>query len=392
MGGATESDPAMRWFLQRASGGDVLVLRASGSNGYNNYLYNELGVSVNSVETIVFNIAAAANEEYIHQKIKQAEAIWFAGGDQWRYISYWRNTTIGRLINEAIQDRNIVIGGTSAGMAILGEIYFSAQNGTITSAQALSNPYDPKMAVDSAFFLDVPYLQNTITDTHYDSRSRKGRHITFLARMVQDFGIEARGIACEEYTAVCIDENGIARVFGNHPQNDDNAFFIQVNCELAASGPEHCSPGESLTWDRQGVAVKTYQLKGTPLGQNTFNLQDWTSGAGGSWQRWYVKDGIFLEKSSEAPNCLPVNTDHPTDQGRLQLFPNPGNEQLHIKMLSQEIKAISLLDSQARPLLVKRGTLGNVATLSIADISPGIYFLHVSTKAGNWTRKWIKQH
>jgi len=34
MGGATESDPAMVWFLERASGGDVLVLRASGSDGY----------------------------------------------------------------------------------------------------------------------------------------------------------------------------------------------------------------------------------------------------------------------------------------------------------------------------------------------------------------------
>ncbi len=154
-----------------------------------------MGIAVNSVETIVFDNAAASNEAYIHQKIQQAEAIWFAGGDQWRYVSYWRNNTIGQLINEAIQDGNIVIGGTSAGMAILGGIYFSAENGTITSAQALSNPYDPKMAVDSAFFLSVPYLQHTLTDTHYDNPNRKGRHIAFLARMIQDFGIATRGIA-----------------------------------------------------------------------------------------------------------------------------------------------------------------------------------------------------
>jgi hypothetical protein len=38
MGGATEHDEAMKWFLQRANGGDVLVLRASGSNGYNDLL------------------------------------------------------------------------------------------------------------------------------------------------------------------------------------------------------------------------------------------------------------------------------------------------------------------------------------------------------------------
>ena len=30
MGGSTENDEAMRWFLRSANGGDVLVLRASG--------------------------------------------------------------------------------------------------------------------------------------------------------------------------------------------------------------------------------------------------------------------------------------------------------------------------------------------------------------------------
>ena len=35
MGGSRENDNAMRWFLNQADGGDILVLRASGSNGYN---------------------------------------------------------------------------------------------------------------------------------------------------------------------------------------------------------------------------------------------------------------------------------------------------------------------------------------------------------------------
>ena len=75
MGGASEDDNAMTWFLQQANGGDILVLRASGSDGYNNYMYSGLGVSVNSVETIVFNNSSASNEAYIHQKIQQAERL-----------------------------------------------------------------------------------------------------------------------------------------------------------------------------------------------------------------------------------------------------------------------------------------------------------------------------
>ena len=43
MGGATEDDNAMRWFLDRVNGGDVVVIRVTGSNGYNNYLYNLSG-------------------------------------------------------------------------------------------------------------------------------------------------------------------------------------------------------------------------------------------------------------------------------------------------------------------------------------------------------------
>ena len=234
MGGATENDNAMIWFLQQANGGDVLVLRASGSDGYNNYMYSGLGVSVNSVETIVFNNSYASSEAYIHQKIQQAEAIWFAGGDQWDYISNWRNSAIDSLINDAISSRNIVVGGPSAGMAILGGFYFSAQDGTVTSSTALSNPFDNNVTVDSLPFISNQFLSDVITDTHYDNPDRKGRHLVFLARILVDYGIEAKGIACDEYTAICIDTNGIARVYGDYPNYDDNAYFIQT-CLLYTS-------------------------------------------------------------------------------------------------------------------------------------------------------------
>ena len=64
-GGGKDNDEAMKWMLSRAIGGDVLVLRASGSNGYNKYLYDELGVNVHSVETIVFLNRQASSEPYV---------------------------------------------------------------------------------------------------------------------------------------------------------------------------------------------------------------------------------------------------------------------------------------------------------------------------------------
>ena len=37
MGGASEDDNAMQWFLNKANGGDVIVIRTSGGDDYNDY-------------------------------------------------------------------------------------------------------------------------------------------------------------------------------------------------------------------------------------------------------------------------------------------------------------------------------------------------------------------
>lgn len=67
-------------------------------------------------------------------------------------------------------------------MAILGEAYFDALQGSVTSSEALSNPYDPLVSIGRNDFLRVPFLKRVITDTHFDNPDRRGRHFTFLAR------------------------------------------------------------------------------------------------------------------------------------------------------------------------------------------------------------------
>ena len=42
MGGSTEDDRAMKWFLEKANGGDIIVIRTSESDGYNDYFFSEL--------------------------------------------------------------------------------------------------------------------------------------------------------------------------------------------------------------------------------------------------------------------------------------------------------------------------------------------------------------
>ncbi|MBK8847417.1 MAG: T9SS type A sorting domain-containing protein [Bacteroidetes bacterium] len=394
MGGATEDDNAMKWFLQNTNGGDVLVLRTSGTNGYNNYLYSGLGIPVNSVETIVCNSAAASNDAYVQQRIQQAEAIWFAGGDQWKYISYWRNTPVDSLINDGIKQRHIVIGGTSAGMAIEGKYYFSAQNGTVTSTAALANPFNSMVTVDSAAFISHAILNNVVTDTHFDNPDRRGRLCVFLARIFSDYGIYGKAIACDEYTAVCIDTTGNAKVFGGYPAYDDNAYFIQTNCELTNQAPENCSSGNPLTWNLGGEALRVYQVKGNASGQNTFDLNDWKTGAGGTWLNWSVNAGAFNSQNGNPINCnssaiLETKTDE-----SWEVFPNPVEEQrtltIRCKVQHTDTPDISLYNSNGQKVhfgLVKQNN--NVYTLFFVNLTKGIYLLQINGNEHSYYTKKI---
>lgn len=381
MGGASEDDNAMKWFLQQANGGDILILRTSGSNGYNSYLYSSLGITVNSVETIVCNNASASSDPYILQKIQQAEAIWFAGGDQWTYVSYWRNTPVEEAINEAINQRKIVIGGTSAGMAIQGKYYFSAQNGTVTSSTALGNPYNNQMTVDSTHFIENSTLSNVITDTHFDNPDRKGRLLTFLARIKNDYGQFAKAIACDEYTAVCIDTNGIARVFGGYPTYDDNAYFIQSNCELENPNPENCTPGNPLTWNLEGLALKAYQIKGDAAGTKTFDLTDWQTGVGGAWYNWSSSNGAFGEEIGSPLNCNNVSVDDFLDDFDV-IYPNPFINQL--TQLNKSGDEHYTFINYCGEIIWYGKDLDHH---DFSHLSSGVYFLKVNNK----TIKLIKQ-
>lgn len=389
MGGASENDEAMKWFLERAYGGDVLVIRASGSDGYNNYMYSGLGINVNSVETIVFNNSSAAYDPYVLDKLSKAEAVWIAGGDQWDYVSYWRGTPVDSLINDGITNRGMTIGGTSAGMAIQGRYYFSAENGTVTSNTALQNPFDSNITVDSACFIKNEFLQDVVTDSHYDDPDRKGRHVVFLSHILQNYGLHAKGIACNEYTAVCVDENGLARVFGEYPQYDEFAYFIAKNCELdgTAVNPEVYSSGAPLTWNYLGEILKAYKVPGTMSGSNTFDLSDWQTGSGGEWYNWSVDAGNFSEVLSTAPVCTSNISEATLND--FSVSPIPTQDEVHLQFSSESERTIELIDLNGNQLS-KTQSMNAQTTVDLSTVPKGVYLVKVSSKKGVHLRRVMK--
>ncbi|MDW3212030.1 MAG: cyanophycinase [Reichenbachiella sp.] len=280
MGGGADVDEAIEWMIDRSGGGDFVVLRASGGDGYNDYIYG-LG-NVNSVETLLIDSRSLANNSGVETAIRNAEAVFIAGGDQYDYVSFWKDTKVESALNYLINTKEVPVGGTSAGCAIQGEAYFDAANGTVYSNEALRNPYNSYMSLQEGNFLDVPYLESVITDTHYDNPDRRGRHITFMARMNKDWGMNAKGIGVDEATAVCIDENGRGYVFG-----DGTAFFLNQN----GQGPERCQNRKSLDWYRNRQAIRAHLIQGNSQGNRYFNLASWSPGSGESSQYYYVDRG-----------------------------------------------------------------------------------------------------
>jgi cyanophycinase-like exopeptidase len=355
MGGAGEDDEAMKWFLQRANGGDVVVIRATGSNGYNNYMYSQLGVTVNSVETIVFHNASAASDPYVIQQLQNAEAIWIAGGNQATYVNEWKNTAVEQAINDLLNVKGGVVGGTSAGMAILGGSYFSATSGTVTSATALGNPYANSVQIGHGDFIQAPFLQNVITDTHFDNPDRRGRLTVFMARMMTDQGILPLGIACDEYTAVCIGSDGIAHCYGEAPQYEDYAYFARPNCPEPI-GPETCQSGTPLTWNRNGEALKVYRINATADGSRTFDLNNWQTGTGGEWLNWSVQNSNFTETpGATAPDCAVVGVEESVGQN-FHFFPNPTTglvrwtgQSENVRLTVMDISGKVLIDNPNHP-------------------------------------------
>lgn len=390
MGGATENDNAMTWFLNRANGGDVLVLRYSGSDGYNNYFFSQLGVTLNSVETIVFNSDSAAYDPYVLQRINEAEAIWFAGGDQWDYVRGWRGSPVASTINAKVQT-GMAVGGTSAGMAILGSTYFSAENGTITSATALANPYATNASVDTNAFLALPYLESVITDTHYDNPAREGRHLAFLARAFTDGDAQVRGIACDEFTGVCIAPDGKAYVYGEAPTYNDFAYFLVPNCELADPAPELCSTGQALTWNHNGAAVKVLVINGDSSGSQFLDLNDWQTAHGGTWENWSVDNGNWNRVPASAPVCVPTATAVPVPSG-FALFPNPAQTSVLLQIPSGlKVDRIHLYNPLGQSYPVQSHFEGQEIQLDLRSLESGLYYIEVQAGQIQWTSKLLVQ-
>jgi len=223
MGGGREIDEAFKWFAAQAGHGHIVILRASGDDALQKYIYRDVG-GVASVQTLIFHARAPASDPRVLAIVKHADGIFIAGGDQANYVRFWKDTPLNALINSHVRAGK-PLGGTSAGLAILGEWGYGAMDGgSITSPEALRDPAGSAVTLVD-HFVTLAVLQGVITDTHFAQRDRLGRLLAFVERVAKDHHTAAvTGLGVDQDSALLVGANGDARLLSRHA--DGHAWVV----------------------------------------------------------------------------------------------------------------------------------------------------------------------
>lgn len=236
VGGGDWPYDAFRWMIEKAGHGRIVILRASGANEAQDEFFKDLG-GITAAQTLVFEDRRAASDPQVLEIVRKADGIFIAGGDQSNYVNYWKGTPLNDALNQHVRDGK-PLGGTSAGLAIMGAYSYGAMDGgSLVSADALKDPMGPAVTlVDD--FLRLPPLPagQVITDSHFGKRERLGRLITFVARIAKErSSADIKGIGVDENTALCLDGEGVGRVFTG---NGGSAWLVvpQALLDLKAKG------------------------------------------------------------------------------------------------------------------------------------------------------------
>ena len=160
------------------------------------------------------------NEEFV-LPLTKANAVWFSGGDQSELARLFVNSESPTRFQQeviAVVARGGVVGGTSAGTAVMAKVM------TVPGRESGEEPADPQISCG------LGVLKNVILEQHYKGGGRGGRLERFTSLLLAQnpethqklrklleadgtkFG-DMIGLAIEERTALLLQENRL-RVFG----------------------------------------------------------------------------------------------------------------------------------------------------------------------------------
>jgi cyanophycinase len=143
---------------------------------------------VASVELFHARSREEANQPEFLEPLEDATGVWFTGGRQSRVIDTYRDTAAEKSIR-AVFEKGGVIGGTSAGAAVMSAVMILRGN--------------PEVEVGTGF----GFLPEAVVDQHFIARNRQAR----LLKVLADYP-KLVGLGIDESTAVIVNGNQLSVV------------------------------------------------------------------------------------------------------------------------------------------------------------------------------------
>ncbi len=191
VGGAMRDEAIVNRFLSLAGGPDapiVIIPTAGGAAEYDRWWSGTRqfkAAGATNITVLHTTERDVANSEEFVQPIKQARAVWFGGGRQWRLADAYLDTQVHEELWALLQ-RGGVIGGSSAGATIQGE--YLARGDTETNTIMMGDHE-----------VGMGFLKNSAIDQHLLRRNRQFDLIEII-----EAHPELLGIGIDENTAIVV--------------------------------------------------------------------------------------------------------------------------------------------------------------------------------------------
>jgi cyanophycinase len=191
VGGAMKDPAIVGRFIELAGGPEVPIVvipTAGGNEHYDPYWtglrpFKEAGAQ--NLTVLHTTDRAVADSETFVEPIREARAVWFSGGRQWRLVDAYSNTRTHKELH-ALLERGGVIGGSSAGATIQGAYLV---RGDTSANTIMMGDHEEGMA----------FLRKSAIDQHLLVRNR---HFDLIE--VIEAHPDLLGIGLDEDTAIVV--------------------------------------------------------------------------------------------------------------------------------------------------------------------------------------------
>lgn len=166
------------------------------------------------------------------------------------------------------------------------------------------------------------------------------------------------------------------------------------------------SSGHPCTWELSDGGVLSFRFEGINLPDST-NDEPHSHG----FVKFAIKPATTLQQGMIVANSADILFDfnapvrtlpavftvddeagiQETAQSMIQVFPNPVNEVVNLRVNTTGIARIQVLDALGREQLQEKATTGGMVSLPVHGLASGFYTLRCTTESGTWSTKFLKR-